>query len=243
MKRGMLRYEVREVETRAGHCLLLPKMTPAQMALMAERLRTQDFRVYQGRVLKASSRNQRVLVNPSGFAWSNESLSDILLPSIPRLLEAPKTLVSASTLLEMYMKLRRGTSPLIRFSPRIESGSTWTMLRSEDACGLSPDEGLMITTVLSRCADCELVTDFPTHRSKTTFARRKAFFASALSPADVTETLRQAGGRRERNSYLPRDGVVRVRGLDAPSSGEWIAQLRELGEWCYFSPVSRERSN
>ncbi len=80
------------------------------------------------------------------------------------------------------------------------------------------------------------MTDFPTEGSRVRVIGSRHYYESYLDPEETTSTLRAVGERMARNSYLPKDGIIRFKELKLPRTSEQTAFFRGLAEWCYFEP-------
>jgi hypothetical protein len=205
---------------------------------MARELEKRGFVVREGvGSLTASSRRLIVHVNRAGYCWSTKDPSDLLVPLIPYLLEFPRQMVPAKSLAQLYFsEFLAGGVQSVRFHPRLETSSNWTRLRASGDCGLTPDEHLAVTTLVSsNDAAGPFVTDFPTDGSLLLVYGRKMYFQSVLSGREVESSLREVGERRPRNCYLPRDGVfTRYAQSMASRFVEVVGNV--AAEWCFFKP-------
>ncbi len=234
----MLSFRVHGLEIGQRHYLLLPKMTPKQMRLLAGRLEGAGYSVRQGDSLSARSRESTIHVAPSGICWSTTDPSDAILPAIPDILTCEKERVPVRDLESIYLTRRRlGAGSLVRISTRIESASLWDSLRASDGCGLAPDEHAVASSLIKKSAgDCEVLTDFPADDSVPMICGRKRYYHSRLGCTLAAETLRSVRAKGPRNSYLFRSGVLKLGRLERLDL-DWFELSEELGDWCSFAPA------
>lgn len=81
-----------------------------------------------------------------------------------------------------------------------------------------------------------MLADFPRVRSVTRTCGRRRYFESSFRAVEAESTLRAVGEKASRNSYLPRDGVLRFSGTLTPPHEEAVGLFEGLGEWCSFAP-------
>jgi hypothetical protein len=178
-------------------------------------------------------------VDPRGFCWSSFDPRDEILPVIPILLETP---MESEPLLELmgsyFMFSKSKAKTVVKVSTRVESSTLWRALRGSGECGLTPDEHAVVSFLFKKAKGmCRLLTDYPTDGSTLRIYGRRRYYESELGPPEVVSTLRSAGQRAFRNSYVPRNGALTFESLDL-SSGEELAHLfQDLGEWCFFQPT------
>jgi len=233
----MLRYKVHQLHVRGRYYLLLPKLNSAQMKMLADRLAKLGYHVGLDKGLAARARGKSIYLNPLGFCRSSFYPSDAIYPAIPDILAAEKEPLPLEALERLYfgLKVSRGGT-LVRVSTRIESSTNWDALRSSGECGLTPDERVVSSYFLNRAEGaCELLTDFLCERSVPRICGRRRYFDSLLDVAQAACTLRAVGGKESRNSYLPRGGVLRLRGKISLSGEEMVRLLDTIGEWCYLA--------
>jgi hypothetical protein len=234
----LLQFSVHQLEEARRHYLLLPKLNGKQMRILSDRLEGTGFVVQQSSPITAKSRQGSIHIRSSGVCWASFDPADTILPAIPEVLSCPKESLPRSELESTYFqsgRLRGGT--VIRLVNRIESSSIWDRLRSSGDCGLTPDERLVASFLIRASGQrCEVVTDFPVEGSTSLRRGTRTYFSSELEPPGAESTLREIGTRAPRNSYLPRDGVLRFGRMFSLPHGMVGDLFRELGEWCYFSP-------
>jgi len=241
----LLRFKVFQFHLGGRHYLLLPKLNSIQMRAFARRFETKGYSINIGEAITARSGESIVHVLPAGFCWSSSDPSDAVLPAIPDILSFPK---EASPLRKIESKFWKMASAkgdaVVRLTRRIEAYSLWDKLRASDQCGLSPDEHAVARFMMGRAnRNCSVLTDYPTDVSVPKILGRRRFFDSSLSPGEAIATLRVAGGRDTRNSYLKRDGVMALGSITPPNRDDVLGLIEDLGEWCYFVPDQRESSN
>ena len=235
----MLPFRVHQLRIGSLDYLLLPKMTKAQMNLVSERLTGAGYSVVLSGSLSARSARARVHVAPSGVCRSTDDISDLIIPAIPELLAYEKERIPIRRLISLYLTTgRSGSKTLVRINTRTESWLPWDLMRASDLCGLSPDEHAVSTFILDHAEGaCEVLTDFPEEGSEVRVVGRRLYFDSKVSPAMAALTLRVAGAKSSKNSYLRRDGMLKFADLEGPSSAGWSDFFDGLGEWCYFAPA------
>jgi len=235
---SLLRYTVHQFQLGGKHYLLLPKLNSSQVEVLAERF-AEVGAVRKGAFLAVGSRQGMIHVSEAGLCWSSFDSSDTVLPAVPNLLSCPKEEAPMETVRGKYLRMSRseeGTT--IRVLPRLESSSLWRELRASGGCALAPDEHAVVSTLLRRTRrKREMVTDFLVGGSTPLACGRKRYFDSKLGPDEATLTLRVAGERGQRNSYVPNDGGLGPFLASAFSRRAWIDLLADLGEWCPFTPV------
>lgn len=82
-----------------------------------------------------------------------------------------------------------------------------------------------------------MLTDFPSDKSVAKAYGRKRYYESLLSNVEAVSTLRVVDERASRNSYLQRDGTVKLNGTLLLLDRDLGELFVELGEWCYFTPT------
>jgi len=124
------------------------------------------------------------------------------------------------------------------FLPRLESSSRWRELRASDGCALAPDEHAVVSFLLEKArGKCEMITDFVVDGSTPIVLGRKRYFDSKLAPAEAAATLRAVGEQGRRNSYVHRDGNLRLSSSSGISRQDWTDLFSDLGDWCPFTLV------
>ncbi|MDG6982001.1 MAG: hypothetical protein JRM74_00925 [Nitrososphaerota archaeon] len=222
------------------HVLPLPKLNASQLRFLAAEIGKRGFAVSE-RVgaLTATSRDFRVHIEQAGYCWCSKDPVDLVVPLVPDLLAFSRERVSAESLAQMYFAefLAEGV-PSVKLRPRLEAASNWERLRASGDCGLTPDERLT-AAMLMGSADVAgpVVADFPTDGSFPLILGRRMYFQSIMSGTEAGSTLREVGGRRPRNCYVPKDGVFTS---FTPSLATKCATelAEEAGEWCFFEPAA-----
>ena len=233
----MLRFKAHQVQVGRRRYILLPKLNSGQLLKFADRLTRVGYRMTRSGSLKARSGRDFIHVYPEGVCWSTVDPSDAVLPVISEILESPKEQMELAALKTMYLRLvRSGRAVAAGMSARIESYSIWDRLRAADGCALAPDEHAVASFLMSNCEACDLLTDFFAEGSLARWCGRKRYYASILDGAQAAATLRVVGTRATRNSYVHRDGHLRLRGFATPSREAWLELFGELGDWCSFAP-------
>ncbi len=241
----MLRFRVHGLEIAGMYYLLLPKLNPAQVRILADRLTRNGYSVHASRIIVAKSDGRVIRIDPSGLCWSAADPSDDVLPAIPDILAVPKQPVPLARIAEMYFRIgESGGGSVVRFSTRIEHSALWDSLRATGECGLAPDEHMVASRLIGRAGGTvSLITDFPSEGSDVRVLGRRRYFESAMSPLNAESTLRVAGSRGPMNSYLPRDVTLKLSASPSLANENLDQALEGLGEWCYFTPERRESSN
>jgi hypothetical protein len=232
----LLRFRVHQLQLRGRNYLLLPKLNPAQMQILANRLTNQGFNVQGTETISAKSKAGTIHVDPVGLCWSSLEFDDLILPVVPEILGCKKEMVPLKTLENSYFKLARSyEKTMVRMSTRIESSSNWDTLRSSGECGLTPDEWLVSSFFMEVVGNCATMTDFPTDGSDPVICGRRRYYETLLDGKEASSMLRVVGERQQRNSYLPRDATLRLAGVVFPSHKDISELLNGLGEWCFLA--------
>jgi hypothetical protein len=228
----VLPFKLHSLSIGGKHYLLLPKLNAKQMKIIAERLVRKGFSVDLASMLQAKSRGHSIVVDPAGLCWSSMDPDDTIIPAIPDLLSCPKQSIPLRDLEGLY--LRRGTS-FAKMRTRLESGCHWDSLRANDESGLTPDERSVVLALLKSMATCRLMTDFVREGQTPQIFGRRRYFETSVDFEEAASTLRTAGERHHRNSYLPRDGIFGFSRGESPRA--FGRTLPELGEWCFYTPT------
>lgn len=236
----MLRFRLRQllVPSLQRFFLPLPKMGAGQLALLSGHLEGRGFSVRpaggEGR-LSATRASQRISIDGRlGLASSAGDLLDAIAPAVPALVASAKgSADGGADRSGRYYSLRgSGSSPVLQFLPRLESMRTWSALRAEGLCALTPDEALALGHVLGKLpahSRVECVTSSPREGSRPLQVGRRVLYRSELRVGEFLSSLRSidsAGAGPV--SYLPRDARLRLDG-GVPTSP---LPRSELGEWC-----------
>ena len=239
----MLRFSLQQVYVPSlGRFFLpLPKLTNAQLEKLSAHLRARRFTVRLGsqptkRV--ALRGTQRIAIDGAlGLASSGADLLDAIAPAVPDLLAAPRPgagKVGGDEAASYFSMKGSGASSQLQLFPRMESLRTWTCLRRDGLCGLTPDEGVVLKHLLGRASgvsNVECVTDRPRPGSKPLQVGKNVYYQSTIPVAEFLSSLRTIdSGSTTSATYLPRDSVLalpRAR-LDTRLTAD------ELGEWCYL---------
>lgn len=235
----MLPFRIHRMEIAGRQYLLLPKLNQEQMKAIAGSLEQRGYSVRFASTLSAKSGGKRVHIDPSGICWSSVDPEDAVVPAIPELLSCPKEKIPLPELTALYFKTTgSGKEHAVKMSVRLESSAVWDSLRASDGCGLAPDEhAIALSLIANAKGACRLLTDFPGERPNLRILGRRRYFESTVSSEEAGETLRVTGSRASRNSYLPRDGVLRLSGRPSLLRQELERVLEGLDEWCSFSPL------
>lgn len=213
-------------------------MTNAQMKVISKRLTKAGYSVEHSHSLLARSGHDKIRIDASGVCRSTTDITDVIIPAIPDILSFEKEPILMDELRSLYLAIGGpGNEARVRISTRTESCLLWELMRASGTCGLSPDEHAVASFLFKHArGDCDMVTDFPDEKSVIKMLGRRRYFNSKIDPATAAMTLRLAGAKSVRNSYLPRDGMLGLESFDKPSALDWAGLFKELGEWCYFTP-------
>lgn len=236
----MLRFRLHQifVPSLARYFVPLPKLGAAQLGLFSKHLQGRGFKVRTGGAatrLSAVKTSQRISIDGSlGLASSGGDLLDALAPVVPSLLasRARTSELRRADVSPLYYSVRRsGTSAKLQLFPRLESLRTWSSLRADGLCGLTPDEAFAVKRVLVRGgfgSTVECVTGQPREGSVPLRFGRKVYYRSRLPASDFLSSLRTVESGRQGTSYLPRDSAIPLSGR----KNELPLTADELGEWC-----------
>ncbi len=191
--------------------------------------------------MRAAVGGTRLTVDPTGLSWSSGELLDAIAPAIPMLLSIDKEEVVSDSLDQQYLyfsaKKVRDRRLEIQLFTRMESLRTWTELRKVGLCGLTPDEKAVVASLLGGAeGTVECVTDYPSDVSSSMRLGSKPYFRSLISIDEFVSTLRTISQSSRRNSYLPRESILRVR---VKEYFDVRSALDGLGEWCYLEYSSK----
>lgn len=221
------------------HYVLLPKLNREQQGVLAEHFAREGFKVERAASMTAKSPQCTFRVDAWGLCRSASDPSDYLLPVIPQILSCRKEAATLESLLGLYFDaFSRGTRTEVRLNSRLESLGNWDRLRSCGGSGLAPDEHMVARFLLDEAVatrgSCPMVTDFAAGQSEPFLAGPRLYFRTRMQVSRASETLRAVGMRYHGNSYLPRNGVLRLPKI-APGSRALRALVEELGDWCSFA--------
>ena len=207
------------------------------MQVFARRLVSKRYSVRLSQLLSAKSKEGTVHIDPSGLCWSSFDPADAVLPAVPDALACPKDRLPIRELEAKYFKaVKSGGTTIVRLNSRMESSSLWDALRASGECGLAPDEHDVVTFLMEQAGGtCRMVTDFPVEESTLRTCGRKHYFDSRLRSAEAASTLRTIGGRGSRNSYIQRDGTLRLSRAPSRSHKGLVELFDGLDEWCFFT--------
>lgn len=216
--------------------LPLPKLSGSQVSFLSSNLSKRGFTVRtSGRLLHAGAKGSRVTVDPNGLAWSSSELLDAIAPAVPELLSFPKEAVEREGNQNPYFSIKKTQGGLsqIQLFTRMESSRLWSELRKERLIGLTPDERLAICSLLGRLdVTIACLTDYADETSFPVRVGAAQYYRSTIPVSEFLDNLSTTTHSARRNTYVPRDSILRVRSsgkrLGAPSP-------EELGEWCYLT--------
>ena len=239
----MLRFQLRQlyVPSLDKYFLPLPKLTDAQMVLLTAHLEGRGFGVRRGSAPRrrvAAKGSHRISIDGAlGLAASAADLLDALAPAIPSLLALrPQATSRASAdVSALYLSVKRsGPSTVVQLFPRLESLRTWSCLRRDGLCGLTPDEAAVLRHLLGRAADSsqlDCVTARPRQGSRALQEGRRVYYKSRVPVAEFLGSLRTIDSDgADSASYLPRDSVLSLPGVRIDA----LIPPAELGEWCFL---------
>jgi hypothetical protein len=221
------------------YLLPLPKLTDAQLALLSDHLEGRGFSVRPGSGAgkRLALRGvQRIAIDGAlGLASSSDDMLDALAPAIPALLASkkPRGASADASIAALYFSLKRsGTSAELQLFPRMESLRTWTCLRMDGMCALTPDEALVVRRVLGKASGSSrlgCITAKPREGSKAIQLGRRLYYRSTVTVADFLSSLATIdSGGIDSASYLPRDSVIELPGVRVDTR----IPAEELGDWC-----------
>jgi len=240
----VLRFVVHHLQLRKRHFILLPKLTFTQLQFIAESLERRGCSIISWNPIVARSKEGNIRVTKTGLCRSSFDASDLVLPTVPDLLTFPKEEVPLGILQGMYFReVRTHGYSVIRLSPRLEYSSAWSNLRRAGGCALAPDEHQICASMIRLARRIGIVADFPSFGAEAFVVGRQRYFKSTLAKAEALATLRVIGEEESRNSYLARDGTLRLIGFSMPGKRALIDLFAGLGDWCFFRPIWGESSN
>jgi hypothetical protein len=208
--------------------LPLPKLSGAQMQFIAERLEGGGFSVRMTNRLHARTETKRITLDPSGLAWSSGEVLDAIAPAIPPILGFAKEHAASNP---YFAQKKTDEGSEIHLFPRMESSRLWSALRESGESGLTPDEKLAVQGLLEAAnGEIECVTDYPTEGCRPLQVGSARYYMSKLGAQEFASSLRTISSSSYRNSYLPRDSILKIEGR----SLDWDFLSRDLGEWCYL---------
>lgn len=235
----MLNFKLRQIylEQSQKYLLPLPKLNDQQLRILADRLTDLGYKVRVGARFRASIGSRVLWFDRAGLASSGSDLLDAIAPVIPKLLEAKRQRTTIHDFAQMYYSVaRRSKSGLVRFNTRLEAFATWRNLRTSDESGLTPDEALVLRTIIGKVGQTvRVVTDYPNDKARVIQMGRKIYYDSTLPAEEFVSNLRTLGMRNPRNSYPPRNCIFEVGRLSPPSATELRDLSEEIGEWCCYS--------
>jgi hypothetical protein len=215
-------------------------MADPQLAALSAHLEWRGFAVRSGsgpskRIALRGA--QRIAIDGAlGLAASGDDMLDALAPAIPALLASGRSGATraGADVAALYFSLKRsGASAQLQFFPRMESLRTWSCLRREGLCGLTPDESGVIKHLLGRASGSsrlECVTAKPRQGSRPLQVGRNVYYRSTLPVAEFLSTLREIDSDgADSASYLPRDSVIELPGVRVDAR----ITVEELGDWCF----------
>jgi hypothetical protein len=238
----LLRFRLMQVyvPSMGRYLLPLPKLTDAQMAILTAHLEGRGFDVRRAsgpRRRIAVKVSQRIAIDGAlGLATSAADVLDALAPAVPALLatRGPATNRTNEDASALYFSIKRsGASAELQFFPRMESLRTWSCLRKDGLCGLTPDEAAVLKRLLGSSpgsSQVECVTAMPREGSRALQEGRRLYYRSTMPVGEFLHSLRTIdSGGADNASYLPRDSVISLPGVRV----EARIPPGKLGEWCF----------
>jgi hypothetical protein len=236
----LLRFTLHQlhVPSLGRYLLPLPKLSQPQLAALSSHLEARGFYVSQsgGGKRVAKKGGQRISIDGAlGLATSGEDMLDALAPAVPSLLESRPPPAGVTGRADLYFSVKRsGDSTELQLFPRMESLRTWTCLRRDGLCGLTPDEAAVLRRLLGRAPRSfrvECVTSRPRQGSKVLQVGRMIYYRSSLPAAEFLASLGTVDSARiDSASYLPRDSIIAL-----PGAIEAHIAPKDLGEWCFIA--------
>lgn len=197
-------------------------------------MQSKGFRVARarsGRVIAVRGDRRIMVDGPLGLATSSVDLLDALAPAVPAILGSREKGEDRPDALPRYASFKRSPRGVeVQLFTRMESSRTWTSLRREGLCGLTPDEALAIRAIAgpSQRYEVECVTDRPQEGSKPIQIGRRVYYRSSLPVSAFLGQLRTTDAEPAAGCYLPRNSLL---SLPARSSTPRL-EPELLGEWC-----------
>lgn len=224
--------------------ILLPKLCTQQVNIITQRLTGTGFAVSHPKSLRAVKGSVTINLDPMGLCWSNEDVTDVIAPIIPRMLMVQKQVTPLRDLRNHYFDLKRiREGYVVRFSSRMESSRLWENLRATDQCALTPDEHFVFRALFNYASGAvRLLTDYPTNNSAVKRMGRRQYYESEVTTSEAASNLRMVGPRGTRNTYLPKDGLIRFQGMRLPSTYEMTKLFEDLGGWCFLTPLRQQET-
>ncbi len=238
----MLRFKLHQIHVPSlgRYFLPLPKLTDLQLGFLSSNLEQRGFSVCPGsgpsrRVARKGA--QRIAIDGAlGLAGSGGDVLDALAPPIPQVLALGRRSAEGAnaTVTASYLSLKRaGPSTRLHLFPRLESFRTWSALRKDGLCGLTPDEAVVLKRILTnapRSSQLECVTAKPRQGSKALQEGRRLYYRSTIPIAEFLDSLGTIDSEgAEAASYLPRDSIISLSGVRI----DLRVETGELGEWCF----------
>ena len=231
----MLEFRLHEIRLPRWRYLLLPKLNRAQVAAAAKALEAEGYRVTPGWTMQARKGASSLYIDPVGLCWAAQDPTDIVAPLVPRLLELEKEKASVDSMCGFYYRVRKsGADAYATLSLRLEGSPAWRTLRGAGLSGLTPDEGEVARALIRSSKGCVLLTDYPLPTCRPRMFGGRQYFESEVSPDDAECTLSVVGLTKTRNSFVPKGGVLFLRGFKAPSERDFVRLFQSMGQWCYF---------
>jgi hypothetical protein len=238
----LLRFQVRQlyVPSLDRYFLPLPKLTDGQVGLLTAHLKGRGFGIRLGsrpRRLVAAKGAQHIAIDGAlGLAASRSDLLDPLAPAIPALLAPPNHTAgeTGADATQLYFSLKQsGASAELQLFPRMESLRSWSCLRRDGLCGLTPDEAAVLRRLLggaSRSSRVTCVTARPRRGSRVLQEGTRLYYRSTMPIAEFLGSLRTIDSDGVDSAcYLPRDSVLSLPGVRVDPH----VPPADLGQWCF----------
>jgi len=159
---------------------------------------------------------------------------DALVPSLAKVLRSDTAFLDSNP---YFISKKKGDHLLVQLFPRMESFRIWSELRGAGECGLTPDEVVILTSLLMRSTrrvDC--VTDYPTDDCIPLQIGRHQYFRAKVPAAEFLTNLRSLNHRSAKSTYLPRSSLLEV----DVGVGSFGGPSTDLREWCYLRFPAQE---
>jgi hypothetical protein len=238
----LLRFKLHQlhVPSLGRYFLPLPKLTDPQLRFLSSHLEGRGFSVRPGsgpRRRVARKGAQRIAIDGAlGLAASGDDVLDALAPAIPPLLAFGRQEPGGRNAHQAasYFSLKRsGASAELQLFPRLESFRTWSGLRRDGLCGLTPDEAAVLKHILGEVPGSSqlwCVTAKPRPGSGAIQEGRRLYYRSTMPVAEFLDSLRTIDSEgAESASYLPRDSIISL----PPVRIDTRIMPTEIGEWCF----------
>ncbi len=235
----MLRFRLHQLHLPSigAFFLPLPKLAKAQIEGLSSNLQARGFKVKPGgetgKIVATRGATRISIDGRLGLARSREDMLDALAPSVPEVLAAGRVAAWPNASGRYFVLSTSEGKVRIRLSPRLESVRTWTCLRKDGLCGLTPDEAAVIKRILGcfpKSAVVGCVTSKPGDASEPFQVGNRRYYSTSIPVSEFVSTLGTVESVALGSaSFLPRSSTLTLPGRSA--------KLRlgadDLGEWCF----------